>query len=82
MVFLYIFSEHSRHWFFRGRLVVDNEEVPTSLFKMIMSTQENSNKNNVIQFSDNSRYLSQLVQTPTKTKVFRELRVNIDGETK
>ncbi|CAC5381852.1 PFAS [Mytilus coruscus] len=47
-------SEHSRHWFFRGRLVVDDEEVPTSLFKMIMSTQENSNNNNVIQFSDNS----------------------------
>ncbi|KAK3099370.1 hypothetical protein FSP39_003403 [Pinctada imbricata] len=47
-------SEHSRHWFFRGRLVVDGEEYPESLFKMVMATQEQSNNNNVIKFSDNS----------------------------
>ena len=47
-------SEHSRHWFFKGRLVVDGTEQPTSLFSMIMATQDNSNKNNVIKFNDNS----------------------------
>ncbi|XP_078326512.1 phosphoribosylformylglycinamidine synthase-like isoform X4 [Crassostrea virginica] len=47
-------SEHSRHWFFRGRLEVDGEEHPVSLFKMIMETQEHSSPNNVIKFSDNS----------------------------
>ncbi|XP_056013260.1 phosphoribosylformylglycinamidine synthase-like isoform X2 [Ostrea edulis] len=47
-------SEHSRHWFFRGRLVVDGKEHPESLFKMIMDTQKQSNPNNVIKFSDNS----------------------------
>lgn len=47
-------SEHSRHWFFRGRLEVDGKEHPVSLFKMIMETQEHSNPNNVIKFSDNS----------------------------
>ncbi|KAJ8298146.1 hypothetical protein KUTeg_024677 [Tegillarca granosa] len=47
-------SEHSRHWFFRGRLIVDGEEYPESLFKMIMATQQFTNDNNVIKFSDNS----------------------------
>lgn len=48
-------SEHSRHWFFRGRLVIDGKEIDTSLMKMVMKTQETSNNNNVIKFSDNSR---------------------------
>ena len=48
-------SEHSRHWFFKGRLVIDDHEVEGSLMKMVMSTQETSNDNSVIKFSDNSR---------------------------
>lgn len=48
-------SEHSRHWFFRGTLVVDGNEVDNSLMKMVMKTQDTSNDNNVIKFSDNSR---------------------------
>ncbi|KAM5152249.1 phosphoribosylformylglycinamidine synthase [Mantella aurantiaca] len=47
-------SEHSRHWFFKGRLVVDGEEKSLSLFDMIMKTQDTSNQNNVIKFCDNS----------------------------
>ncbi|XP_041358701.1 phosphoribosylformylglycinamidine synthase-like [Gigantopelta aegis] len=47
-------SEHSRHWFFKGRLVVDGKEHPKSLFDMIMATQAYSNDNNVIKFNDNS----------------------------
>ncbi|CAD5113783.1 DgyrCDS2951 [Dimorphilus gyrociliatus] len=47
-------SEHSRHWFFKGRMVVDGEEEKNSLFQMVMNTQEYSNPNNVIKFSDNS----------------------------
>ncbi|KAM6307819.1 phosphoribosylformylglycinamidine synthase [Podargus strigoides] len=47
-------SEHSRHWFFKGRLVVDGQEEPQSLFQRIMGTQSSSNPNNVIKFSDNS----------------------------
>ncbi|XP_021347578.1 phosphoribosylformylglycinamidine synthase-like isoform X1 [Mizuhopecten yessoensis] len=47
-------SEHSRHWFFRGRMIVDGEERPESLFDMIKATQKSSNDNNVIKFSDNS----------------------------
>ncbi|KAJ6652382.1 hypothetical protein lerEdw1_011612 [Lerista edwardsae] len=47
-------SEHSRHWFFKGRLLVDGQEVKESLFESIMKTQERSNPNNVIKFCDNS----------------------------
>ncbi|KAJ9594364.1 hypothetical protein L9F63_014206 [Diploptera punctata] len=47
-------SEHSRHWFFKGRLVVNGKEQPESLIDMIIKTQETTNPNSVIKFSDNS----------------------------
>ncbi|XP_032832973.1 phosphoribosylformylglycinamidine synthase [Petromyzon marinus] len=47
-------SEHSRHWLFRGRLTVDGQALEESLFDMIIGTQQHSNPNNVIKFSDNS----------------------------
>lgn len=47
-------SEHSRHWFFKGRMVIDGEEKKESLIDMIIDTQSTSNSNNVIKFSDNS----------------------------
>lgn len=53
-------SEHSRHWFFKGRLTVDGQEVEDSLMKMVMKTQETSNNNSVIKFSDNSRCVTEL----------------------
>ncbi|GCB82919.1 hypothetical protein scyTo_0023697, partial [Scyliorhinus torazame] len=46
--------EHSRHWFFKGHMVIDGESKLKSLFNLIMETQDHSNKNNVIKFSDNS----------------------------
>lgn len=47
-------SEHSRHWFFKGNLVVDGKPEQHNLFQMIQDTQKTSNPNNVIAFSDNS----------------------------
>ncbi|PSN31568.1 Phosphoribosylformylglycinamidine synthase [Blattella germanica] len=47
-------SEHSRHWFFKGKMVIDGKEQPESLIDMIIKTQETTNPNNVIKFSDNS----------------------------
>ncbi|XP_056132560.1 phosphoribosylformylglycinamidine synthase [Lampris incognitus] len=47
-------SEHSRHWFFRGRMVIDKQEQKETLFSLIMGTQQHSNQNNVIKFCDNS----------------------------
>lgn len=49
-------SEHSRHWFFKGRMVLNGVEEKDSLIDMIINTQNFSNPNNVIKFSDNSRY--------------------------
>ncbi|KAF5300012.1 hypothetical protein FQR65_LT09268 [Abscondita terminalis] len=47
-------SEHSRHWFFKGKMVIDGIEHEESLIDMIMNTQNHTNPNNVIKFSDNS----------------------------
>ncbi|XP_037084594.1 LOW QUALITY PROTEIN: phosphoribosylformylglycinamidine synthase-like, partial [Pollicipes pollicipes] len=47
-------SEHSRHWFFKGALVIDGKKMDKSLLEMVMETQRHSSNNNVIKFSDNS----------------------------
>lgn len=47
-------SEHSRHWFFKGRIILDGKEEEKSLIDIIIDTQNYSNPNNVIKFSDNS----------------------------
>lgn len=47
-------SEHSRHWFFKGQMIIDGVVQQKSLIKMIIDTQHTSNQNNTIKFSDNS----------------------------
>lgn len=47
-------SEHSRHWFFRGRLVIDGVEAADTLMKIVKAPYENNPNNSVIAFSDNS----------------------------
>mmetsp|Transcript_43391 Transcript_43391/g.117625 ORF Transcript_43391/g.117625 Transcript_43391/m.117625 type:complete len:1236 (-) Transcript_43391:1146-4853(-) len=47
-------SEHSRHWFFGGRMVIDGEEMDTTLFKMVKATLKGVEENSVIAFHDNS----------------------------
>jgi len=47
-------SEHSRHWFFGGQLVVDGVESEETLFEMVKDTLKASPGNSVIGFSDNS----------------------------
>ena len=47
-------SEHSRHWFFGGKMVIDGEEKSDTLFKMVKDTLKTSNDNSVIAFHDNS----------------------------
>ncbi|MCK5379644.1 MAG: phosphoribosylformylglycinamidine synthase, partial [Acidobacteria bacterium] len=47
-------SEHSRHWFFKGRLVIDGEEVPQHLIGMIRQTLDANPGGSVIAFNDNS----------------------------
>jgi phosphoribosylformylglycinamidine synthase len=50
-------SEHSRHWFFGGKMVIDGKEKEDSLFRLVKDTLEknpNANKNSTIAFADNS----------------------------
>lgn len=48
-------SEHSRHWFFGGKMVIDNETKPKTLFQMVKETLPKDVPNNsIIAFHDNS----------------------------
>ena len=47
-------SEHSRHWFFKGRLIIDGTEVPYTLMDIIMQPLQANPVNSVIAFKDNS----------------------------
>ena len=47
-------SEHSRHWFFRGRLIIDGAEIPGHLIGLVQSTLKANPQNSTIAFKDNS----------------------------
>jgi len=47
-------SEHSRHWFFKGRMTIDGKEIPDTLLQIIRSTIQKNPSNSVIAFSDDS----------------------------
>ncbi len=47
-------SEHSRHWFFKGRLLIDGEEMPEDLMTLIRAPLDANPNNSVIAFRDNS----------------------------
>ncbi len=51
-------SEHSRHWFFKGKLVIDGKKIPENLIEIIKSTLEANPSNSLIAFSDNSSAIS------------------------
>jgi phosphoribosylformylglycinamidine synthase len=47
-------SEHSRHWFFKGRLLIDGRDCGATLLDMVRATLAASPSNSVIAFHDNS----------------------------
>ncbi len=47
-------SEHSRHWFFKGRLVIDGQEIPDHLIAIVQRPWKANPGNSVIAFKDNS----------------------------
>ncbi|KAM7492012.1 hypothetical protein LguiA_034933 [Lonicera macranthoides] len=47
-------SEHSRHWFFTGKIVIDGELVSRTLMQIVKSTLQANPNNSVIGFKDNS----------------------------
>ena len=47
-------SEHSRHWFFKGKLIIDGKPAPFTLMDIVKSPYNASPGRSVIAFSDNS----------------------------
>ncbi|CAN0095729.1 unnamed protein product, partial [Discosporangium mesarthrocarpum] len=48
-------SEHSRHWFFGGKMVIDGEEKDKTLFRLVKDTlTKDKPHNSIIAFHDNS----------------------------
>ena len=47
-------SEHSRHWFFKGKLEIDGERVPETLMEILKEPLKANPANSVIAFRDNS----------------------------
>jgi phosphoribosylformylglycinamidine synthase len=47
-------SEHSRHWFFKGKLVIDDDEMPLNLLEIVKHPLQLNPRNSVIAFRDNS----------------------------
>eukprot|EP00884_Botryococcus_braunii_P021813 jgi/Botrbrau1/8315/Bobra.0081s0004.1 len=47
-------SEHSRHWFFGGKLKIDGKDSPQTLMQIVKSTLKANPNNSVIGFKDNS----------------------------
>ncbi|KAL8093477.1 putative phosphoribosylformylglycinamidine synthase, chloroplastic/mitochondrial [Apium graveolens] len=47
-------SEHSRHWFFTGKIVIDGKPMDNTLMQIVKSTLKANPNNSVIGFKDNS----------------------------
>lgn len=47
-------SEHSRHWFFNGKLVVNGQETQRTLFNIVQEPLKKNPGNSLIAFKDNS----------------------------
>jgi phosphoribosylformylglycinamidine synthase len=75
-------SEHSRHWFFKGRLVIDGKEMPYTLMEIIKDPLRANPRNSVIAFKDNSSAIrgyeieTIIPENPGKPSCFRNVRLN------
>ncbi|KAK9927617.1 hypothetical protein M0R45_024793 [Rubus argutus] len=47
-------SEHSRHWFFTGKIFIDGQPMDRTLMQIVKSTLQANPNNSVIGFKDNS----------------------------
>ena len=47
-------SEHSRHWFFTGKIIIDGQPMNRTLMQIVKSTLQANPNNSVIGFKDNS----------------------------
>ena len=57
-------SEHSRHWFFRGDIVIDGVRQPDALMDVVKAPLEANPGNSVVAFKDNSSAIRGFVVSP------------------
>lgn len=57
-------SEHSRHWFFRGNIVIDGKQMPDNLFNLVKTPWKVNPNNSVVAFKDNSSAIRGFVCNP------------------
>jgi phosphoribosylformylglycinamidine synthase len=75
-------SEHSRHWFFKGRLIIDGKEMPHTLMDIIRLPLRTNPGNSVIAFKDNSSAIrgydirTIILEHPDKPSRFKDSRLN------
>ncbi len=75
-------SEHCRHKIFNGTFVIDGEEKPTSLFKLIKKTSQENPNTIVSAYSDNVAFtegpkIEQFApKTPNKPDFFEKSEIN------
>ncbi|MEE8328339.1 MAG: phosphoribosylformylglycinamidine synthase, partial [Thermodesulfovibrionia bacterium] len=75
-------SEHSRHWFFKGRLIIDGKEAPHTLMEIIKQPFKAAQGNSVIAFKDNSsaikgyNIMTIVPESPGKPSRFKKTNVN------
>ena len=75
-------SEHCRHKIFNGTFVIDGEEKPTSLFKLIKKTSQENPNTIVSAYSDNVAFtegpkIEQFApKTPNKPDFFQKSEIN------
>lgn len=77
-------SEHSRHWFFKGRLFIDGREAAETLMEIIKKPFKKNAGNSIIAFSDNSsaikgfRVKTILPEKPFQPSFFVERNLSYD----
>lgn len=75
-------SEHSRHWFFKGKLVIDGKEIAEDLLEIVFAPLTANKANSVIAFKDNSSAISGYEistiypQIPGKISPFKKEKCN------
>ena len=77
-------SEHSRHWFFNGKLVIDKKEIPETLFDIVRAPIKTNKENSLIAFKDNSSAIkgNEIItitpETPGKASALKKEKLNYD----
>ena len=77
-------SEHSRHWFFNGKLIIDKKEMPETLFDIVRAPLKANKENSIIAFKDNSsaikgnEIITIIPKIPGKVSSFKKEKINYD----